>query len=357
MGIVRAEPSNQRPLKKYRTAVGLNSQHARPRYNEVKINGNQEYRDLMKTLSLPSSCHYSPPYNSIWEEIIDKPRQLIRKARKAALLPASNTVRVLSDHLRDLHRAIVYNDEGYDNMGLRENAVLVSTPHLIALYEEDILDAIEFQPIVTDLAMTPIDGREGYNQPRESVAAMAGNGWGLCSNYTDRKACEQEESRMPLRRVYTIEYTNTSLHLRLQSISVPRLEYESYRDDSAYTSFSINCHASHSAPNKEDYLNEVFAVLSHLPRTTQDEGPITDVQILSDCTDSRTLGEVLKTILWELQDLEPRYSTVNLLFSAARGAFELAKRFDYQQKHGARPNSTRVASSLSVKLHEFLRKG
>lgn len=188
--------------------------------------------------------------------------------------------------LFDLHEEVVNSHESNGIFGPRIDAVLVSTPHLVALYEEDILEAIDYEPILAPLSMYPINGRKNFYQPRQSIAGMAGNGWGLYSNYTDPEACKQEESEMPVRRVYTIEYTNTWLHAGLQTIEVPRLEYGPYSEDETLTSFDFNRHAKLTTPDQESYWKEFGAFLSYLPRMTKDEGPITDVQFMSDCRDN-----------------------------------------------------------------------
>ena len=74
--------------------------------------------------------------------------------------------------------------------------------------------------------MILVNGREGYDQPRDFVAAMASNTWALCSIHTSLKACERDESHIALRRIYTIEYANTSLYLLPQKKAAQRLGYE-----------------------------------------------------------------------------------------------------------------------------------
>ncbi|KAL8648574.1 MAG: hypothetical protein Q9226_005936, partial [Calogaya cf. arnoldii] len=123
--------------------------------------------------------------------------------------------------------------------------ILVSTPHLVALYQEDILDAIDYASHLLyqgGAVMVPIT--KGYDQPRASIAAMASNGRGLCPNYTDVEACEREERKMPERRVWTIEYTSNSLHIQLQTLKVARLGYQPYEEQDTQTSFDFNCRTS-----------------------------------------------------------------------------------------------------------------
>ena len=95
-------------------------------------------------------------------------------------------------------------------LGTCVDSVLVSIPHNPGLYEEDILDTIQKPGVLPELAMIPINGRDGFDQPHVSIAAMASNCWEIYSNFTDIEACEQEEDEMPTRRLYTVEYTNSS---------------------------------------------------------------------------------------------------------------------------------------------------
>ena len=232
--------------------------------------------------------------------------------------------------------------EGYDTAGILNIAVLVSTPHLVALYEEDILDAINYQGTVNPgIYFTLVNGYEGYDQPRASIAGMAGEGWGICSNYTDIDACDQEENLMPPRRVYTVEYTNSSLHLRLQTISVARLDYEPYSEDETITSFNYNCHFTLHGRGSDDpddydrYWEEMYNLLSYLPSTTKEKGHITDLLFLSDCDEDQIIGWVLLDVIGDQAYL----STGDALFLAARGSLELAKRFNYRQEHSNQVNS------------------
>ena len=300
----------------------------------------------MNQVELPRSIsdvlHSRPPYNNVWERLADKPRQALRRARKALFLPASETVRVLSDHITYLHEEVVGNHEDFSRtLGLRVDAALVSTPHLPGLYQEDILDAIEYSgshAIAGGLALTPINGRSGYDQPRNPLAAMAGNGWGLCRNYTNVLACEAEEKSMPTKRVFTIEFTNSSLHTDLQSIKNPHLHYESYSPVTSQTTFSLSCTITENTHNKDEAEQNWQAMISfllQLPLAAQvaGESPITHVQVLSECFVPEYWGWLLLDVFDGLEqepDFEP--AIVDPLWVAARGARELAVRWAYSHE-------------------------
>ncbi|KAL8844254.1 MAG: hypothetical protein Q9176_001429 [Flavoplaca citrina] len=218
----------------------------------------------------------------------------------------------------------------------------------MALYQEDILDAIKYgseKVYLGGAVMMPVT--RGYDQPHTSIAAIAGNGWGLCANYTDIEDCRMEEMAMPERRVWTIEYTETSLHVQLQTLKLARLEYEPYDQGNTRTSFDFNCHASLHGPSPESpyfdpddptraserYADDMMAFLEDLPRNLKDQGPITEVQILSDCRTDRLLRTMVSTIIAAIQNHEPYYSDGDNIFLGARGARELAKRYLWRQEH------------------------
>ena len=74
-----------------------------------------------------------------------------------------------------------------EHTGYEILAAVVTVPHLLALYAEDILDALEYCglqhlriPVRVDLVV-------------ETSAAYAGYGFGLCADYTNFTACHAEE--------------------------------------------------------------------------------------------------------------------------------------------------------------------
>ncbi|KAL8646090.1 MAG: hypothetical protein Q9210_006327 [Variospora velana] len=163
---------------------------------------------------------------------------------------------------------------------------LVSFASLPGLYEEDIIDSLRVYGV---LSLTP---KNLYSHPHSALAAFAANGFGLCSNYTDVTACEEEESEMPEHWVYTLEYTNTSLDARLSRMSVASLEYEAYDTEHTLPSFDLGYAAFESRPDKDRYWAEVTVFLSRLPRTFQHEGPITILSLLGDGTVSPKFSDI-----------------------------------------------------------------
>ena len=122
----------------------------------------------------------SPPYTNLRDAFNDRPRQEMRKVRKAIGLPTSEDVGVLATGLKSLLDAV----ESYIECKLGSAAV--TSPHLLALYGEDVGDAFDY------LNLYWLRFPVRYRHLRETSAAYAGYGFGLCSNYTDLRACKDE---------------------------------------------------------------------------------------------------------------------------------------------------------------------
>lgn len=75
-----------------------------------------------------------------------------------------------------------------------------------------------------------------------------------------------------------------------------------------------------------------MAFLGELPRNSNNQGPITEVQIMSDCRNDNLLI-VVSTVIAAIQEHEPHYTLGENTFLAARGARQLAKRYLWRQEH------------------------
>lgn len=108
--------------------------------------------------------------------------------------------------LKELLEMVFSNSPG----GVAQLAV-ISYPGIVALYDEDIVDAADY------LGVFALKGLHFY-QPREIVAAYAGHGMGLCDSYKDKDK-DKEEYReeglsMPARYTLLVEYTVGALCCR-----------------------------------------------------------------------------------------------------------------------------------------------
>jgi hypothetical protein len=124
----------------------------------------------------------------------DWPRQMRRRLRKLLGFPASHDVGILSRLLDPLREQVE------ERLGRKVSSAIVTFPNLVALYDEDIVDAMDYA------GLTPLHTKFGGvgSQSHEASTAYAGYGLGLCSNYTDWNQCDEEEKQRPLQQVLTI---------------------------------------------------------------------------------------------------------------------------------------------------------
>ncbi|KAI1843311.1 hypothetical protein JX266_010485 [Neoarthrinium moseri] len=134
-------------------------------HNVAKIGGPPQYQEFMLRLSLESSEHLHPPYRSLDEAF------------------PSTDVDILAGFIQTL-RAAAETTLGNSPV----SGAVVTVAHIPALYAEDLEDAFEYAGLIY-LAHYPY-WYGGVSH--ETSAAYAGNGFGLCSNYTDMEACDDE---------------------------------------------------------------------------------------------------------------------------------------------------------------------
>ena len=270
----------------------------------------------------------------------------MRYARKQALFAQSDDVQILFEILKNLHEIIL----GYQSQGARIDCAVVSTPHIAALYEEDILDAINLWLFLPQTLLRSINGPDGYDQPRALLAGFAGYGLGLCSNYTDIDSCGKENSKMPERRVFMAEWSSTSLHLRLKTITVAMMEYEPADDEFTITDLQHGCSCLNDRPDKDNYWAEVRILVAELPRKNFQAPKITDVILLGDCAMGPVFWSIVHDAIMDFQDSEPVFHDSDPVFAAAKGSAELGKREIYRQEQVAAKMGQIRENSAMVEL-------
>ncbi|KAL6722231.1 hypothetical protein ACLMJK_001338 [Lecanora helva] len=281
------------------------------------ISAKEEYKEVMKRLSLDSSRHLSPPYNSPGESWDDMARQYKRKARKAIGLPASTDVGHLAKMLIDLRAAVE------DQVGPITKAG-VTTMHLVALYDEDLHDAFEY--VGLEYVTFPI-GDVGHNILYETSAAYAGYGYGLCSDYKDDpEACKNEQYNMTQETVMAVVYTDTVLSVSLSEIKSAYALWEpSYR---YLADFDLGYQESLSR-GKKDYWDSVNLKLQEImiqnPYYDRPSRVILMGDRINDPVFWDTLVSALKEQMGEEAEL-PMMLSDGSQKAAARGVAEMTKR-------------------------------
>lgn len=240
------------------------------------------------------------------------PRHAWRFFRKRIGLPASSDVGVLSDMIKSL-----LDMASPCHSHATSQSAVISYPSLVALCEEDVVDAAEY------LGLAVLRGLS-YNQPREIYVAYAGHGMGLCESYKDREKCNREGLQMPTRYVLLVEYTEQALLLDATHLCEARDSLYSYTDVTA--SFDLGSSNGREDGHTTSVKAFVFEYLSlRYPYQPQ---PKEIMVIMTGSPESVGDVAVQKAIEAAVEELG---STANMLTSmpeyvAARGAAELAWR-------------------------------
>lgn len=256
-----------------------------------------------------------PPYNNAGDAIADYPRQRLRRARKAIGLAASEDVAIISTVIKDLQ------NRTEDYLGYKISTAVATTPHLVALYEEDIADAFEYV------------GLQFESLPYwrtlvvETAAAYAGYGIGLCTNYTNPSACNAEQRSMPTEDIMAVLYTKQALTVTLSKIqSVLWLWEPRYR---FHEDFTLGHHALENGPKQDHYweyvreaLMQIMVINPYYPKPSK-------VLLMGECANDETFRSVLEDALGSLMENMPEIFSQDAEFVAAKGAGELAKRAPY----------------------------
>lgn len=209
-----------------------------------------------------------------------------------------------------------------ERLGHKVDSAVVTSPDLVALYYEDINDAMEYVGLKRPhLKASGPDSK----QPQEAFAADAGYGIGLCSHYKDYDKCDDEEHQMPSRQVLTILYTNSTLIM----VKAPRKSALGYYDPPSMvgTYFSLGYDNIHSNPKEEYYWESVKdAVMEVLLRYDGENYPLSQVLMLGECALHPKFLEVVNSTISAIYEETPEYFLSDPIFVAATGAAEFAIR-------------------------------
>lgn len=245
----------------------------------------------------------------------------LRNARKKLGLPASKDVGTLSNMIDLLRQQASFA------VGEPISAATVSIPHLAALYGEDLTDAFEYLSLVY-LEFYPF---AGYFTPiRAGSAAYAGNGVGLCADYTRPAACEDEERRIQSFYALTVSYTHASL-----TTSQAHMSNAYYLEEMpTLEDLRLGYDARHRVEEGEEtYWDSVRNMLRYPVVTSPVQRNITKALVYGDAADEPKFREALGQVLGEVViGGEPEIFDRDPEFSAAKGVAELAKRANFRQR-------------------------
>ena len=230
-------------------------------------------------------------------------------------LPASRDVGILSRLLGPLREKVE------ERLGRKVSSAVVTSSNIVALYAEDITDAMEY----TGLKPPYLKGSSDLSQPREVSAAQAGYCVGLCTHYKDYDQCESEEREMPVRRFLTVLFTRSAL-LLYKAASKEALEFYEPREF-GQADFRLGSDAIHNNPKEEYYWEDVRnTVLEVLLRYGGERYPVTQVFMLGESALNPTFLEVVQSSISAVYKEQPEFFLSDPMFAAAKGAAEFAIR-------------------------------
>jgi hypothetical protein len=261
-----------------------------------------------------TDCSSRPPYSSMEEGWKDIPRQPKRGLKKRLGLAASADVKTLSILTKSLLDLLPPT--------MQVPSMVISYPPIPALYNEDIVDTTEHLGI-----QAQYDSH--YCQPREIVAAFAGNGMGLCQHPAERERCYQEGRKMPLYAILHVEYAKHALVLHARHLQTAF--------DSADSDINVSVLWDMGSGNcGEDYLVNLQKHLEdfverYLKRFFERIGDMEFEPVLLITGDRESVmdGDVQEILYDAVQKVadKPVHSFIDdTEFVAARGAAELCAR-------------------------------
>ncbi|KAL9619405.1 MAG: hypothetical protein Q9160_006000 [Pyrenula sp. 1 TL-2023] len=151
----------------------------------------------------------SPPYSEPSDAVSDVPRVAKRNARKKIGLPASSDVGVLSRLIKSLRQ------KAEAEVRIKITSAVITVPHLVALYQDDIKDAFEH------VRLEYVEPKKNYRPlVWETASTYAGYGFGLCKNYSDAEKCAAEEDAMKDQTVFSVHYSRNALSTSLAVIRI-----------------------------------------------------------------------------------------------------------------------------------------
>lgn len=260
----------------------------------------------------------SPPYDNMGDLFDDQPRQKWRRLRKRIGLPASADVGVMADLLRELR------DKANDFVKERFTTAVITAPHLVALYREDIADALEH----IGLCMYRIWLYR--HLVYETASAYAGSGLGLCTDYANASHCFDVQEDWPRDIIFPVLYTRTALTMSLAPVKGMYYIWEpSYRYRMDFDLGSDKLLSLETPQEIQDYWSQVRDKLVEvfIDRSGYDKPHkiILQGESASEPDFIRNLWTALAPYMPE----DPELFADDPLYVAAKGAAEFAKRAPY----------------------------
>jgi hypothetical protein len=201
------------------------------------------------------------------------------------------------------------------------SSAVVVLPNVIALYPEDVRNALEY------LGLQALRGHNVHTGLRALPAAFAGYGIGLCAHPSDFELCLEEEREMPRRGVLTVALNSASLGVDARGMDTPMYVFD---QDEAVLDWSGGL-----PPSKPDEIywdrvrgdiRYVVDVLVERSGKAQGEKFVDDVLMVGEIGNDERFLDIVREIVAEVQEEEATIWSEKPHLVVADGAAELAKR-------------------------------
>ena len=208
-----------------------------------------------------------------------------------------------------------------EEMGKPVESAGVATLNLVALYPEDLQDAFEY------VGLRYLTFPVRYGVLYETSAAYACYKFGLCSDYTNRRACKQEQVDLPSEVVMAVLYTRSALTV---SLSVMKSAYYLWEPPYRHLlEFSLGYDARPVNVTDEEYWDAVGLKLQQIMIENPYYERPAKVLLMGDCVGDKTFQRILKKALNQQMGELPEILDKGSEGVAAKGAAEFAKRIPY----------------------------
>lgn len=242
----------------------------------------------------------------------DIPRRFFRALRKFIGFAASYEAEVISSMV-----GYLLEDAYIHHRLARPEAITLSFPGLVALYEDDIEDAAEH------LRLRVLKGIASH-QPHEVVAAWAGHGQGLCREYWNAMACGEEFEHTPSSFILLAEYTKQALVLHLEFVKLA-VDYPPYFLRAA-ASFTLGTKDRDKTDHVDRLRVFVLSFLNHdMPSTPHKNMHVLVTGDMSSDDSQELVGAIQDAMRAHGSGIKMIFDSMPE-FVAARGAAELSWR-------------------------------
>ncbi|KAL2074631.1 hypothetical protein VTL71DRAFT_8409 [Oculimacula yallundae] len=287
-----------------------------------RFNGSEEYADLLVRLG-PPYVYNGPPFDTISDRIRYDLEQASRKWRKLRGLPSTTDIELFSSFL------INVTDFASYSLDTPVTRVAISLPDLPNLSYEDWEEVVQ---------LTGLDVLKSYRfhqqRLRELNVAWVGLGHGVCEHWRDSERCDKEERSMEKRVVLALSFTEERLSISKAFVSGASEIYvatQVSRQDLGYLSWRSN-------PENETFWDSVGMYVGTVART--DRGfVIQDLILTGEHAEEKNFLDAVWKALGDVTDVQKLWQPLQVPgfdaeFVAARGAAELAKRWQAEPPYG-----------------------